>query len=226
MGYPKMRDWLFFKTAAVILWIGTQDGLNRYDGYTFKIFKHDPDDPNSISHNSILAITEDNDGSLWVGTWGGGLNRYDPVAEKFTRYVNNPDDPNSLSDGTITSIKQDSKGSLWVGTLGGLDRYNPETNGFEHFRNDPTDPNSLSSNAISVIFEDSQGQLWIGTGSNGVEGAGLNLFDPSTGKAVHYRHDDTEPASLSSNNICRHCGSTRWKNVDRYRWIQPARRRA
>ena len=115
--------------------------------------------------------------------------------------MNNPDDPNSLSDGTITSIKQDSKGSLWIGTLGGLERYNPETNGFDHFRNDPTDPNSLSSNAISVIFEDSKGQLWIGTGSNGVDGAGLNLFDPSTGKAVHYRHDDADPASLSSNNI-------------------------
>ncbi len=200
-GLSQNAGLAFFQDSRGYLWIGTQDGLNRYDGYSFKIFKHDPDDPNSLSHNSILAITEDNDGSLWVGTWGGGLNRYDPVAEKFTRYVNNPDDPNSLSDGTITSIKQDSKGSLWVGTLGGLDRYNPETNSFEHFRNDPTDPNSLSSNAISVIFEDSKGQLWIGTGSNGVEGAGLNLFDPSTGKAVHYRHDGTEPASLSSNNI-------------------------
>ncbi len=200
-GLSQNAGLAFFQDSRGYLWIGTQDGLNRYDGYTFKIFKHDPDDPNSISHNSILAIAEDKDGALWVGTWGGGLNRYDPATEKFTRYVNNPDDPNSLSDGTITSIKQDSKGSLWIGTLGGLDRYNPETNSFEHFRNDPTDPNSLSSNAISVIFEDSQGQLWIGTGSNGVEGAGLNLFDPLTGKAVHYRHDDSESASLSSNNI-------------------------
>ena len=129
------------------------------------------------------------------------MNSYDPSTEKFTRYVNNPDDPSSLSDGTITCIKQDSKGSLWIGTLGGLDRYNPETNGFEHFRNNITDSTSLSSNAISVVFEDSHGQLWIGTGTNGVEGSGLNRFDPSTGKVKRYQHDDSEPASLSSNNI-------------------------
>ena len=77
-GLSQNAGLAFFQDSRGYLWIGTQDGLNRYDGYTFKIFKHDPDDPDSISHNSILAISEDADGSLWVGTWGGGLNRYDP----------------------------------------------------------------------------------------------------------------------------------------------------
>ena len=124
-GLSQNAGLAIFQDSRGYLWIGTQDGLNRYDGYTFKIFKHDPDDPNSISHNSILAIAEDKDGSLWIGTWGGGLNRYDPSTEKFTRYLNDPNDPSSLSDGTITSIKQDSKGSLWVATLGGLGSIQP-----------------------------------------------------------------------------------------------------
>ena len=111
-GLSQNAGLAIFQDSRGYLWIGSQDGLNRYDGYTFKIFKHDPDDPNSLSHNSILSIVEDNDGSLWIGTWGGGLNHYDPSTEKFTRYLNDPNDPSSLSEGTITSIKRDSKGSL------------------------------------------------------------------------------------------------------------------
>ena len=190
-----------FQDSRGYLWIGTQDGLNRYDGYSFKVYKHDPEDPTSISQNSILKIIEDENGALWIGTWGGGLNRYDPVTEKFTRYQHNPDDPTSLSDDTVTALKKDSAGTLWVGTMAGLDRFDRKTSTFQHFRNDPNDPNSLSSNAISVIFEDSHNQLWIGTGANGTEGSGLNRFDSATGKAVRYQHADFDPESLSSNNI-------------------------
>ena len=71
------------------LWFGTQDGLNRYDGYTFTVFKNDPDDPNSLSLNSILALHEDDDGALWIGTWGGGLNRFDPSNNVWTRFRRN-----------------------------------------------------------------------------------------------------------------------------------------
>ena len=108
-----------FQDSRGYLWFGTQDGLNRYDGYSFKVYKHDPDDPGSISHNSILKIEEDQDGFLWVGTWGGGLNRYDPSTESFTSYRHNPDDPSSISSDTVTTLKEDSQGNLWVGTLSG-----------------------------------------------------------------------------------------------------------
>src|SRR5512133_2452295 len=97
-----------FQDSRGYLWIGTQDGLNRYDGYSFKIYKHDPDDPTSISHNSILKITEDQKGDLWIGTWGGGLNRYDPVTEQFIRFQHDPDNPASISDDTVTTLKIDS----------------------------------------------------------------------------------------------------------------------
>lgn len=200
-GLSQNAGLVFFQDSKGYLWIGTQDGLNRYDGYTFKIFKHDPDDPNSISHNSIITIIEDQAGYLWIGTWGGGLNRFDPATETFVSYHNDPSQPSSLSNDVVTSIKEASNGELWIGTLSGLDRYNPQTDGFDHFKNNSFDANSLSSDAISVIFEDSHGQLWIGTGAFGVEGSGLNLFDPATGKAIHFQHDDSNPHSLSSNNI-------------------------
>ncbi len=200
-GLSQNAGLAIFQDSQGYLWVGTQDGLNRYDGYGFKIFKQDPDDPTSLSHNGILALAEDKDGYLWVGTWGGGLNRFDPATQTFTRYLSDPDQPSSLSNNIVTSIRQDSTGALWVGTLGGLNRFDPETGGFDHFTHNPDDPNSLSSDAISVIFEDSAHQLWIGTGAFGVEGAGLNRFDPATGKAVHYVHDKEDPGSLSSNNI-------------------------
>ena len=200
-GLSQNAGLAIFQDSQGYLWIGSQDGLNRYDGYTFEIFKHDPDDPGSISHNSILSITEDQQGYLWVGTWGGGLNRFDPATETFSHYLSDPEVASSISHDVVTSINVDSTGALWVGTLAGLNRYDPAIDGFEHFKNDPNDLESLSSDAISVIFEDSTHQLWIGTGTNGVEGNGLNRFDPATGKAVRYQHDESNPLSLSSNNI-------------------------
>ncbi|MBN2116487.1 MAG: hypothetical protein JW730_07950 [Anaerolineales bacterium] len=137
-----------FQDRRGFLWIGTQDGLNRYDGYSFTTFKQDADNPASISHNSILSIAEDRDGLLWIGTWGGGLNRFDPATEKFTAYRHIPDDPSSLSNDTVTSILEDSNGVLWVGTLDGLNRFNPQNNGFDHFGNVPDDLTSLSSEVV------------------------------------------------------------------------------
>lgn len=200
-GLSQNAGLAIFQDSKGYLWVGSQDGLNRYDGFAFKIYKHDPNDPSSISHNSILAITEDKDGYLWIGTWGGGLDRFDPVTETFVSYRSDPNESSSLSNDSVTSIKQDSSGALWVGTLAGLDRYDPATNGFDHFRNDLNDLDSLSSDAISVIFEDSNHQLWIGTGANGIEGSGLNRLDPSTGKSVRYQHDESDSQSLSGNNI-------------------------
>ena len=200
-GLSQNAGLAIFQDSQGFLWVGSQDGLNRYDGNTFKVYKHDPDDPGSISHNSVLSITEDRNGDLWIGTWGGGLNRFDRITETFVRYRSDPHEPSSLSNDTVTSIKEESNGVLWVGTLGGLDRYDPTTNTFDHFRYDAEDPDSLSSDAISVIFEDSQHHLWIGTGANGIEGSGLNRFDPVTGKAVRYQHIEDDPQSLASNNI-------------------------
>ncbi len=162
------------------LWIGTQDGLNRYDGYQITQFKHDPDNPASLSHNSVIALYEDRNGFIWIGTWGGGLNRYDPATQQFTRYVPDPANPDSISHPIVTDIIQDEQGVYWVATFGGLDRLDPATGTFTHFRHDPANPASLSSDALSVILPTTDGKLWIGTGAFSTLGTGLNLFDPAS----------------------------------------------
>ena len=183
------------------LWIGSQDGLNRYDGYRITIFKHDPNNTNSLSYNSIIALAEDSQAQLWIGTWGGGLDQFDPHTNQFTHYSHQPDQPDSLSHDLVSAVLPDSYGNLWVGTLNGLDRLDPVTGRFTHYRNDPADPNSLSSNVISRLYEDRAGNLWVGTGAYNLRGGGLNRFDRATQTFVHYRHDPAEPNSLAGDNI-------------------------
>ncbi len=187
------------------LWVGTQDGLDRYDGYTFTVFKNDAVDSTSISHNSILCLFEDSSGQLWIGTWGGGLNRYDPRTGIFIRYRHDPEKPDSLGSDLVTDVYEDSRGRLWVATLGGgLDHLDRESGKFTHYTHDPKNSASLSSNDISVIFEDRQAPepvLWVGTGGFGTEGRGLNRFDPQTGDVKRFVHDGQNPESLSGNTI-------------------------
>ena len=100
------------------MWFGTQDGLNRFDGYEFVVYKHEGDDPTSLSDNFVLSLREDRWGDLWIGTNGGGLNRFDRGTETFTRYMHNPDDPTSLGHDVINAIYEDSQGVLWLATGG------------------------------------------------------------------------------------------------------------
>lgn len=96
------------------MWFGTEDGLNRYDGYRVRVLRHDPHEANSLSYNEILSILEDRSGMLWIGTFHGGLNRYDPVAERFTHYRHDPADPNSLGHDIVRVLCEDRGGRLWA----------------------------------------------------------------------------------------------------------------
>ena len=200
-GLSQNAGLAFLQDSRGFVWIGTQDGLNRYDGHAFTVYKNDPDDPASLSYNSINALLEDRDGHIWIGTWGGGLNRFDPRTQQFTRFQDDPENPISLSSDNVTSMLQDAAGTIWVGTLGGLDQFDPQTGGFTHYRSDPDDPTSLSSDAVSTLFEDSRGALWIGTGGLSVAGAGLNQLDRATGKFTRYTHDPANDQSIAGNNI-------------------------
>jgi len=167
------------------MWFGTEDGLNKYDGYNFTVFKHDPEDPNNLSYTYIQAMIEDRSGMLWFGTSEGGLLRYDIQQDQFTHYRNDPEDPSSLSDNEITALFQDRDGTLWIGTGGGgLERFDQENESFTHYQHNPDDSNSLSSNAVFAIYEDQRGTLWIGT-----EGGGLNRLVLSKVEGLE-REDD------------------------------------
>lgn len=180
------------------LWVGTDDGLNRYDGYTFVTYKPDLNNPNSLSDHSITALVEDEQGFLWIGTRQGGLNRYNPSNDTFTRYTHEKENLNSISSNLVYSLCLDKNG-LWIGTDSGLDHFNFATGNFTHynaFEDLPSSEGKLSSNNISALYKDSKDQLWIGT-NNG----GLNLYDPlnSTFKAL--KSDRSNPQTISGNRI-------------------------
>jgi ligand-binding sensor domain-containing protein len=199
-GLSNNRVLSILKDSTGFMWFGTFDGLNRFDGYKFKVFRHDPGDENSLSANVIEVVYEDQSGSLWIGTSGGGLNRFDPKTERFTHYRHDPDDPRSLGSDTVLAIHQSRDGALWIGTGGGgLNLYDPESDGFARYQHDPDNPHSLSGNAVRAIFEDSQGVLWIGTDSNG-----LNRFDRDAsegGTFTTYRQNPDDPHSLGHDSV-------------------------
>lgn len=185
-----------YQDANGFMWFGTQDGLNRYDGYQHIIFRNDPDNPNSISDNRIRCIYVDSQGILWVGS-EGGLSRYNPETLDFINYRHQPEIETSLGHNTVRAILEDQNGHLWVGTRGGgLNRFDRRKKTFEKYMFDPADDNSIGSNAISSIAEDSAGNLWLGTFK-----AGVSKFDPARTKFIRYQHDEENAESLSHNKV-------------------------
>jgi len=177
------------------MWFGTEDGLNRYDGHDFVVYKNDPKDPHSIADSYILSIYEDSRGRLWVGTYNGGLNRYDRENDIFISYTHKQNDPHSLSHNHVLSIHEDRQGFLWVGTREGLNRFDPQKEEFVHYKNDPDSSESLSSSEVNAVYEDSGGVLWAGTEN------GLNRFNRKKRNYKRYFHDPSDMDSLSHNNI-------------------------
>ncbi|MCU0285721.1 MAG: ATP-binding protein [Acidobacteria bacterium] len=156
------------------IWIGTQDGLNRYDGYIFKVYKNAPNDDTSISDKYILCLYEDKDHNLWIGTRDGGLNRYNRETDNFMNYKNAPTAAIYLRNYDVKTICEGTDDILWVGTLGGgLLRLDKKKNEFKRY----TTGNGLSDNNINIIFKGNDGKMWIGAKN------GLYSFDQTTGKS-------------------------------------------
>ncbi|MCU0412957.1 MAG: histidine kinase [Ignavibacteriaceae bacterium] len=202
------------------LWLGTIDGLNRYDGYEFRVYANDASIPSSISDNFISALCEDSDGFIWVGTVNGYLNRFDKKTEVFKRYfvndffetIKNPstdfyDYPLAFSRNqanTITAITEDKDGYLWLGTWGkGLIKFDRKKGRASHFHNDPNDPLSLSSDLVIDIISDRDGNIWIATFGGGLNKLALDdsnnndQFKARSAKFLHYRSIENNNSSLS-----------------------------
>ena len=203
-GLSEGSDYCILQDRKGFLWIGTADGLNRYDGYEFKIFRNIPGDSNSISNSQVLSILEDRAGTLWIGTDGGGLNKFNRDKENFTRYMHNPNDSTSLSNNAVWSIYEDRAGTIWIGTFaGGINKLDRNKNKFIRYIYNPEDPGSLSFNTVISFCEDSKGNLWIGTlggGLNKLSMAERNNINPDF---IHFRHDPNDSRSLSSDRVTR-----------------------
>ncbi len=144
----------------------------------------------------MRTIHQDAEGVLWVGTYGGGLDRFDPELEGFIHYRHDPDNATSLSEDRVRIIYEDRTGNFWVGTYeGGLNRFDRETGAFEHFRHDPDDPGSLSDNRVRWILQDRDGVLWVGTDG------GLNEWQPDRASFRRYLHNPADAASIADDRV-------------------------
>lgn len=177
------------------IWVATADGLNRFDGHTFAVFRNEADDPHSLSDSVVKSLFEDQNGTLWVGT-DGGLNRFEREAGNFSIYRHDPGDETTLTNDIVQTITEDRTGRLWVGTYWGLNLFDPLTQSFRRYLNAPTDELSGAQHTLR-IFADTSNTLWVCT-----DGGGLLRFDPESGHAERFVHDPADPGSLAS-NICR-----------------------
>jgi signal transduction histidine kinase/ligand-binding sensor domain-containing protein len=181
------------------MWLGTHGGgLNKYDGYQFTVYRHDPDDPNTLSHDVVHALYEDQDGHLWVGTESGLdrlARRHEQTPPTFVRFLE--------GQGPVFSIYEDSRGILWVGAMDGLVGLDRTVGTIQHtFHHSPDasdDPGALSGYAVRAMQEDQKGRLWIGT-SGGLDQLDLSS-GRSTGTLTHYRHNPDDPSSLSAGSV-------------------------
>lgn len=157
------------------LWIGTFDGLCRYDGYEFKTYRSEPGNPRSIRSNSIYTIYRDLVGKLWIGTLGGGLCSYDPDIDGFRYYEL------GLSKNNVRAIRQDADSSYWIGTNSGLVNFDPVTGKKKIYAYESGNPFTPGDNSITAIDIDTYGNIWMGT-----QRGGLNMFERSSGKFLRF----------------------------------------
>gem|GEM_PF-580013 len=194
--------------AQGYMWFASDQGLTRFDGLKVTHYMHDRSNMNSLINNRVQSIGADSKGIIWAGTFGYGLDKFDPINNVFTHFNHQPDNKTSLINDTVTAIIEDHEKNIWIGTYGGLELLDKKTGKFIHYTHNDNDPSSLSNNHVRAIYEDKQGTIWVGAGSpfindKGVvlDEGGLNRFDRKTGKFVRYLHDPKNPHSLIDNRI-------------------------
>ncbi|CAZ94252.1 hybrid sensor histidine kinase/response regulator transcription factor [Zobellia galactanivorans] len=159
------------------IWIASTNGLWRFDGGNFKNYSKNEHEQTSITDNHISCLYEDSQGILWVGTYGGGLLKYDREYDHFQRFIHDEDDPGSLSFNEVRVIYETADNTFYIGTDGGgLNLMNRETGTFKRYQYNAEDSESISHNNVLDIQGSPDGRLFIGTW------IGLNLFHPDTGK--------------------------------------------
>jgi len=186
-----------FQDSIGFMWIGTHDGLNKFDGYKFTVYKRSTHGSGFLSDNIVRSINEDNEGVLWLGTNDGGLNRFDKKTGKFSNYIYNPSNPNaSIMDFPINSIAIDRNDIVWffAGDLG-LVKFNAKTEKFFAYLNNPSDTESLLDNTVSAIYINTRGEIIAGTNK------GLSIYNSKTDNFNNFILELPHISSISINAI-------------------------
>ncbi len=186
----------FYEDKTGNIWIGTRfGGLNKFnrENNSFESYRHDPGNSNSIASNMIISLTGTAE-HLWIGTGSDGLDRLDWKTGEIEHFYSDKNDPASIQSNNIYTLFKDSKSRVWIGTWGGgLSRLNDDQSSFMTY---PVDEANKRLNVVTTIAEDTSGGLWLGT-----YGKGLAYFEPETGRMKFFQHDDSDPKSISHNNI-------------------------
>ncbi|MDH3434839.1 MAG: hypothetical protein OEM60_13320, partial [Gammaproteobacteria bacterium] len=176
-----------------MLWIGTENGLNRYDGYEFEVFRRERGNPDSLSSDFIFDIEEDRTGNLWIATNGGGLVKFDRTTNRFSAFRHDAANSDSISSNIVRRILIDDSGAIWIATRGaGLDRLDPATGVFTRVRFGQSGDVPVN---VYALFQDSNNNLWAG-GDHG-----LSRVNTKTIEVFTFTHDPDESSSLDEHSV-------------------------
>ncbi|WLT32415.1 two-component regulator propeller domain-containing protein [Geothrix sp. PMB-07] len=197
-GLSQSTVYCSLQDSRGFLWFGTEDGLNRYDGVRFKVFRREEGNPASLGGNWVTSLVEDPHRNLWIGTMAGGINRLDRATERIQRFL--PTAPSGGGNPTldVTAMGLDAEGNLWVGTYGrGLlmaakDQLGRPQPTFRHFEPTPGRPSDLPGINVHAIFTDSRGDLWIGF----QDGGAVRLMRGTAHGTPRFERLDTEDQRL------------------------------
>lgn len=177
-----------------LMWFGTENGLNKYNGYEFEYMKRERGNPDALSSDFIFDVDEDADGNLWIATNGGGLARLDRETGKIRTFRHDPEHDQSIASDIIRRVLVASDGIVWVGTRGaGLDRFDPQTELASHYDFSAADGDA--SNTIYALHQESAGELWVG-GDHG-----LTRLDTESNESVTYSNDPTDVTTLGEHSV-------------------------
>jgi ligand-binding sensor domain-containing protein len=160
--------WDIHQSRSGFIWLASDNGIMRYDGHTVKRFLHKENDPHSLPHNDVRKIVEDEQGFLWLATYGGGLSRFNPKTEHFDNFATSPNDNTTLNHNKLRSINLGSDNILWIGSIVGVNRFDRKTlkNTRLNARLQPFDPDKPQK--INQIFQDSQQRVWVSATRKGL----------------------------------------------------------
>jgi ligand-binding sensor domain-containing protein/serine phosphatase RsbU (regulator of sigma subunit) len=195
-GLSQSSVTVIFQDKKGFMWFGTQDGLNRYDGYNFKIFRNNPLDTTTLSENFIFSIYEDKQGVLYIETQSGIFHKYHPRSESFDRVHKDSINLSGSLFSTVGALFEDHGNIRWTGGLGkatGLTRLDTKTGRSIEYKHNPNDPSSLSDDKVYSVYRDKSGRLWVATMN------GLDLLNEKTGTFTHYRNNPKDPMSIPDN---------------------------